>query len=214
MSLSAENLPMVIPWRSRIDQLARRYLGRPVIHLTPQYILDRSRVWAYQRRHPDAPWLTHDAISILSSALRKSDNGLEYGSGRSTLWFAQRTHSLISVETSGVWVDRVDQMIAEQGLKNIKYIHIPTDPQIADDPYRAPYTRVDDSIAMESLDYVLVDGVYRDECALRAVELLKPGGILILDNANWFLPYETSSPFSVAIPKSLLWTDFLSRVAA
>jgi hypothetical protein len=197
----------------QIDQLARRYLGRPVGHLTPRYVFDRSRVWIYERRHPDAPWLTADAISILTSMLRPSDNGLEYGSGRSTVWFARRTNSLISVETSCLWHDRVSEMISRQGLGNIVYKYIPANPEVPDDSHRAPYIEVANGISPESLDYVLIDGLYRDECALRAVDLLKPGAILILDNANWYIPHTTRSPFSVSAPANRLWSEFISHVA-
>ncbi len=49
-------------------------------------------------------------------------------------------------------------------------------------------------IAPQSLDYALVDGSYRDECVMRALEVLRPGGMLILDNANWYIPHPTVFP--------------------
>lgn len=205
-------LPM--SWRLQVDQLARWYLGRPVCHLTPRYVFDRSHVWIYQRQYPDAPWLTDKAISILISVLRPSDNGLEYGSGRSTVWFARRTNSLISVEASYLWYERVSEMISRQALGNVVYNYIPADPQAPEDPHRTLYVEVDNGFAPGSLDYVLIDGLYRDECALRAVDLLKPGGILILDNANWFIPHTTRSPSSATAPAGPLWSEFLSRVAS
>ncbi len=200
-------------WHFRIDRLARRYIGRPVGHLTPRYVLDRARVWVYQHQRPDAPWLTSDAISLLSSTLRKSDKGLEYGSGRSTIWFVQKTSFLTSVEASRTWYDRVSEAIRKQGLHNVVYRYIPANQENPDDPYHMPYVEADAKIAPGSLDYVLVDGLYRDECVLRVVDLLKPGGILILDNANWFIPHATRSPFSVATTPTRLWSEFLSRIA-
>jgi hypothetical protein len=213
MGPAEESLSTVIPWRFRIDQLARRYLKRPVAHLTPRYVFDRSLVWVYERRHPDAPWLTADAISILSSVLHHSDNGLEYGSGRSTVWFARRTNSLTSVESSLLWYERVSETIQKQALGNIVYKYIPANPQVPNDPYRVSYIEAGNGIASGSLDYALIDGLYREECALMAIDLLKPGGILILDNANWFIPYATRSPFSVTAPASRLWSELVSRVA-
>jgi len=201
-----------ISWHTKIDQMARRYLGRPVAHLTLPYVFDRSRVWMYQCRHPNSPWLTADAVSILDSVLRASNNGLEYGCGRSMVWFAQRTNSLISMETSHPWYDRVSETLRSRGLRNVHLKYIPADHRIPDDPYHALSIEADDEIALESLDYALIDGLYRDECALRAFDLLKPGGLLILDNANWFIPHTTCSPFSVTVPASRLWSKFLSRV--
>ena len=76
--------------------MAVRYLGRRVRHITPRYVVDRCARWLYEHRYTDAPWLTPQAVAILSTALRRTDNGLEYGSGR-TLWFAKRTNSLLEV---------------------------------------------------------------------------------------------------------------------
>ena len=202
-----------MPWHLKIDQLARRYLERPISHLTPRYVLDRFYVWVYEHQHPDAPWLTADAISILSNMLCPSDHGLEYGSGRSTVWLAQRTSAVVSVEACELWYARVSEMINSHGLGNIDYQYIPANPEISGDPCRAMYIEGNNTIAPESLDYALIDGLYRDECALRAVDLLKPGGILIIDNANWYIPHATRSPSSVTVPASRLWSVFLSRVA-
>lgn len=52
-----------------------------------------------------------------------------------------------------------------------------------------------DACEDESLDFALVDGKRRDECILAAIPKLKPGALLVLDNANWFFPSrKTYSP--------------------
>jgi hypothetical protein len=48
--------------------------------------------------------------------------------------------------------------------------------------------RAIDSIEPESLDFVLVDGMWRHLCAEEAVPRLRPGGLLIVDDIEWFLP--------------------------
>lgn len=95
----------------------------------------------------------------------------------------------------------------------MRYIHIAADPENADDPAHADYVQGDPNLSSDSMDYVLVDGYYRDECARRAVELVKPGGLLIVDNANWFIPHPTRSPASASNVASAVWGQFLSRVA-
>ncbi len=167
----------------------------------------------YERRHPDAPWITADAIAILESLLRKTDNGIEYGSGRSTIWFAKRTNSLVSIEGNAQWYARVSERLQREGVKNVDYRYVRTDRRLENCPGRQLYVIGDANLAPESLDYALVDGYYRDECILRAVELLRPGGILILDNSNWYIAHPTRSPGSAFGPASGLWSTFLSRVA-
>jgi hypothetical protein len=46
--------------------------------------------------HPDVPWLTRQAVEILEDWLKPGYVGLEWGSGRSTLWFARRVSHLTS----------------------------------------------------------------------------------------------------------------------
>ena len=99
------------PWNARLARhpVVRKFFR--AFHLLPQSLLDLP--WSADVIVHDVsrPLPFHDnsldaqAISILASVLRPSDNGLEYGSGRSTVWFARRTTSLISVETSRLWFD-------------------------------------------------------------------------------------------------------------
>lgn len=60
------------------------------------------------------------------------------------------------------------------------------------------YVRIIDEVSDESLDFVLVDGLARSWCALAAIPKLRPGGLLVIDNANWYLPgpYPSRSPNS------------------
>ncbi|MEQ9323199.1 MAG: hypothetical protein RIF41_28790, partial [Polyangiaceae bacterium] len=68
----------------------------------------------------------------------------------------------------------------------------------------------------ESKDYVLVDGIFRDVCAKAALPAIKPGGLLVIDNANWFLPSDTSAPDSVGsseAPRSESWRELWQAVS-
>jgi hypothetical protein len=176
-------------------------------HWTPRYLCDRFRVFVYQKTHPDAPWLTKRAIEILSSWLRPSDIGLEWGSGRSTVWFARRVARLVSVEDDAGWFKRVTAMLERDGLSRL------VDYRLARDD--ASYIGVASDIR-GGVDFCLVDGVERtrDACALAALPLLRPGGLLILDNSDWFLPNNTKTPHShYPRPSSQLWKQFIEAVA-
>jgi hypothetical protein len=74
---------------------------------------------------------------------------------------------------------------------------------------------VGDEFERESLDFVLVDGQLRHECAAVALHLIKPGGILIIDNAEWFIPHNSHSPGAIArtgAPVSDGWTAVLAEL--
>src|SRR5688572_32091687 len=57
------------------------------------------RVWHYfyEIRHPDEPFLAPAAVRFLDRNLARDGAGLEWGSGRSTAWFAQRLATLVTV---------------------------------------------------------------------------------------------------------------------
>lgn len=50
------------------------------------------------------------------------------------------------------------------------------------------YVHIAEQMKPKSLDFCLIDGVARDHCALASLDKLKPGGILIIDNVNWYIP--------------------------
>lgn len=156
-------------------------------HWTPRYIVNRLRLMAYERRYPGAPWLTASMVRILESWLRPEDRGIEWGSGRSTIWFAERVASLVSVEHDANWYRSVSDELRKRQLNNVHYFLCESEED---------YKRVADTMALESLDFCLVDGEARDDCALAALSLLKPGGIVIVDNLNFYLPTQSRSPFS------------------
>jgi predicted O-methyltransferase YrrM len=153
-------------------------------HWTSAYIRDRLTLAVREYRRPNDPWLTAPAVELLSSWLRPSDVGLELGSGRSTLWFAARVAHLISVEHDEAWFRRISGQLHERGLATRTDYRLCTDGKNGDPA--SSYVGVVSSLDAESLDFVLIDGVARDHCALAALDKLKPGALLVIDNINWF----------------------------
>jgi hypothetical protein len=74
---------------------------------------------------------------------------------------------------------------------------------------RDSYVNVAPELGPESQDFVFIDGEYRDECALRALDLVRPGGVIVLDNANTYLPNTSRSPWKVDGPATELWEKFV-----
>jgi hypothetical protein len=148
------------------------------------------------------PWLNHGAVKWLRSNLTSEMMGYEWGSGRSTVFFAQFIKRLVSLEHKKKWFRKVRGLMEEYGLTNVEYYFIPPGeepspasavrPPVWDDlkytPRKPEFTAYFDHILQypdESFDVVLVDGRARVECALNAVNKIKPGGFLILDNSEW-----------------------------
>jgi predicted O-methyltransferase YrrM len=176
-------------------------------HWTPRYFRDRFKLLISDLFHPRDPWLTRRSVIYLEHFLRPEFRGLEWGSGRSTRWFGARTASLISIETNPAWHEKTRKSLPPRLTSKVRQI-LELDPAAA--------IRAADSLDPESLDYILVDGrPSRGACCLAATGKLKPGGILILDNANRYLPCGSVAPESRALkdgPLNAEFEEFLEKV--
>lgn len=186
--------------------------SRHIGHRTPRYIL--NRIWTLGRRitAPHDPWLTSEAVHFLEKFLRPSDIGVEFGSGRSSVWLAKRTRRLVSVEHSREWHERVKGLIQNAQLRNVRLMFIPADDKRPVDPLRSAYVHFWKKAWLPRLDYVLIDGLYRDQCAIAIADRLARGGVLIVDNANWFIPHASFAPNTAARVASAAWARLLKKL--
>ena len=116
--------------------------------------------------------------------LISSDIGVEFGSGRSTLWFVQRLNILISIEKNPVWYFKVK--------KNLYNSLLETRVEIRLCPEENDYVCQALTFEDNSIDFCLIDGAKRDFFALYMLSILLKRGILVLDNSNLFLPNDSS----------------------
>jgi predicted O-methyltransferase YrrM len=185
-------------------------------HWTPRYVYHRVRLLSHDRRNSGDPWLTPEANRLLSSLLRPSDRGAEFGSGRSTLWFAERVAHLTSVEHDPHWYDIVSRQLSERKLANVDYRLEPRDAP-EEHGGRSGYARAALRFPDASVDFTLIDGAYRDHTASYMLAKLRPGGLLIIDNVNWYLPSASSSPNSRshrAGPEGAVWSEVFAELTA
>lgn len=180
-------------------------------HWNLNYILSKLKVKLYEYQYPQAPWLTSTANEILDELLSPSDIALEYGSGRSTLWISKRVRTLTSIEDNSEWFTIVSEQLAQENQKNIQYLLLESsEPNNFDNEY----CRHIDSIQDNSIDFILVDGSHRNIIAEKAIDKVKIGGLLVLDNANWYLPHKTYSPTSIGINGNPTeeWKSFYNKI--
>lgn len=146
--------------------------GKLILH-GPQALATGMLRLAFGYR-PAMPWISYSAISILKSHLNKSSRVLEFGSGMSTIWYARHAGQVCSVEDYKPWFDKVEKLIASRNLKNIDY-------RFANSKDSYGRFKIGDN---EGFDLVMVDGSHRSICVANAAKLLRPGGILYLDNSD------------------------------
>ena len=127
------------------------------------------------------PWLTTGAITCLEDFFATHDNPyvLEFGSGAKTLWMAQRTSNLFSVEHCKKWHAAISKKLASTLGDVEKRLIL----------HSRPYDCVWSSFEPESFDLIIVDGRDRVRCIKAALLLLKKGGIMMLDNSEryWYI---------------------------
>jgi len=168
------------------------------------------------------------AIEFLGQWLRPTDLLVEFGSGRSTVWFAERVGRVVSIEHDRAWHARVTQRLVERGLTNVSYkiVDDRLDPGRPVNENQLEHPEKYLALAEESMtalgpnaraDVILVDGCSRDHCAQWALTHVKPGGLIVIDNANWYLPVHSRSPASVppdGNSPTILWRDYTARTAS
>lgn len=163
----------------------------------------------FERVNPTYPWLTRGSIQLLQQLIKPTDVGVEFGSGRSTPWLAERLNHLTSFESSPEWHERVKKLLATNEVLDRVHLQLVQDEK--------EYVAQVDSFSDESIDFCLVDGPARDHCALRMVPKLKVGAVLAIDNINWFIPNDSSrSPNTRRTedgPSSEIWVEFLNQTS-
>jgi len=148
----------------------------------PRYIWARLKDLLHQRLNPNAPWLAPKSLAYIDAHLGPQSKGVEWGSGRSTLWFARRCGTLLTIEDHVEWREQVERMIDDAGLA--AKVQMAFIDEVDVESYASAATVLPES----SCDFALVDGSRdRDLCTKLAIRLLRPGGMLILDNAERYL---------------------------
>lgn len=118
------------------------------------------------------PWITYPAIEFLSRRLPASIRVFEYGCGNSTLWWANRATSVVSIEHDAGWYSKMLPALPP----NCSLSHIPLD---TNGHYAGAI-----SAYRNTFEIVFVDGRDRVNCLARSPEALTQNGIIILDNSD------------------------------
>ncbi len=123
------------------------------------------------------PWMTYDAISFLKNYTNKDQHIFEFGCGASTLFFAEKSAFVTSIETNEKWLKIVKDFLAEKKLNNVQ-ITLMND-GIDNNNYETFAKNYG-----KKFDIIVIDSIKRFNCALNVIEALKPNGIIILDDSE------------------------------
>lgn len=151
----------------------------------------------------ERPWIIFAAYRFLYRHLNPDMRVYEFGTGGSTLFFAQHTKEIIAVEHDKSWAEKVKRALKSSGCHNwlINIAEPHSDPTtLHEDPaglssyissgdnYRGKsfvdFAKNIDMYPDGYFNIVMIDGRARPSCFRHSVKKVGRGGFLILDNAE------------------------------
>jgi hypothetical protein len=152
----------------------------------------------------ESPWLTFPAIDFLEEHVRPGDKVFEYGGGGSTLFFCKKGADVVTVEDNADWFGILTETVQSRNYSGTwEGFFIPAEPvqSSAQRDYANPDDFMSASKGCENMtferyacaihrfpeayfDLVLVDGRARPSCIKQALQHLKKGGLLVIDNTE------------------------------
>lgn len=115
------------------------------------------------------PWFTYPSIEYLNQLDLTDYDILEWGSGNSTIYFAKRAKSILTIEHNKEWYEDIKASFGS----NVTYIFA------QDQEYIEYPKRVN-----KKFDLIIVDGINRFECLKEGIYLIKEKGLIIYDNSD------------------------------
>ena len=161
--------------RSRLHDYDNRLLPPNAVVDVPRVLRQAIRRRRYGWR-PILPWVPYPAIRRIQELIQPDWDVLEMGSGNSTLWFATRVKHIRSMESDPYWYSRVKAGLAGASAAiDYEFINVDQRP--------GSYWELKED-QVESYDFVMVDGLFREECIKSALRAARPGGYIYLDNID------------------------------
>ena len=123
----------------------------------------------------ELPWLPFRLIDELAARVDGTSRVFEYGGGGSTLWFLERGATVVTVEHHPGWAAELRRRVTSDRWTLAE--------RSADDEFAA-YVAAIEEHPDDSFDVVVVDGRERARCLTAAMPKVRPGGLLIVDDAD------------------------------
>ncbi len=146
------------------------------------------------------PWYTFRAIEQLNEYLDKNKLVFEYGSGASTLYFAQNAKHVVAIEHDEEWYNILSSILQQNSIGNVDLFFIPPKPLLEKIDYNESsytsfmskynehdfknYVKKILDYPPNSFDLICIDGRSRASCFPHALERIKNGGKILLDNSE------------------------------
>lgn len=118
------------------------------------------------------PWVTYSFIDFIKGRLNKNLSVFEYGSGSSTLFYADRVRNVVSVEHDEAWYKKI--VGSKPANAEMIYTQLSTDGEYARKA----------AMLNQKFDIIIVDGRDRVNCCKYSLTALSDQGVVILDDSE------------------------------
>jgi hypothetical protein len=173
-----------------IPQKVGRAMANLCLH--PDYIRRSLIHNVIGRKSPadlELPWFAYAAIDFLDEFLQPHMTVCEYGSGGSTLFFAQRVQWVFSIEDNPQWFNLISDRLSAKSIANVNLKLCPFDFKNPAGFENSDYLH---AIPNQRFDVIVVDGSeewtrIRPICFEKAQTRVKKNGIIVVDD-SWRYP--------------------------
>jgi hypothetical protein len=161
-----------------IDGLVLTSLSKPAHPAMDILLSQHGYAYSIESKVPLAadgspiPWYTYPAIEYFNQLNAKGLRIFEYGSGNSSIYWARKGANVWSVEHDSEWYKIMTSRAAQ--LKGLLFRESKRE-------YAESINDVDGEF-----DVIVIDGAWRNECAAASLSRIKKGGLIILDNSDWY----------------------------
>ncbi len=131
--------------------------------------------WWNNHELTDTPWLHPAVVAYMDLLIQPDWRICEFGSGGSTLWFAKRAKYVLSIETNREWWEKVVEQ-TKHCYKSVVFLED-----------EGKFNKHHFTGRKDKFDLLLVDGEPvedRGSWLDHAEEIVRPGGVVVLDNAH------------------------------
>jgi hypothetical protein len=121
--------------------------------------------------YPATPCIVYKAQKALNRIINDNMLVIEFGSGQSTLWYANRCKRIISHETTDKWFQKIKKQLADSNCRNAELV-------------MWDGRSIKQDIKDPAPDLIIIDGASRAICVEYAVEVAKDSTWVYLDNSD------------------------------
>jgi hypothetical protein len=113
------------------------------------------------------PWWTYSFVDFFVDRINNSIRVFEYGSGNSTIFLASHVKIIHCVEHDFKWYHFIKNSLP----KNVTSFFVNESEYV-------------NSIGVGIYDVIIIDGIYRNDCAFRILDNLSINGVIIFDDTD------------------------------